>query len=99
MNRISILSFIVVLVGVSCLIATTAQSQVGPPKAYVNLQPTTPGTSQSGHANVSGILRASQLVGGGAGLTNVNAAQVYMAKLRVGALVRKEVVELKAKLI
>lgn len=32
-------------------------------------------------------------------LLNVNAAQVYMAKLRVGALVRKEVVELKAKLI
>jgi RNA polymerase sigma-70 factor (ECF subfamily) len=32
-------------------------------------------------------------------LLNVNAAQVYMAKLRVGTLLRKEVVELKAKLI
>ncbi len=32
-------------------------------------------------------------------LLNVNAAQVYMAKLRVGALLRKEVLELKAKLI
>ena len=32
-------------------------------------------------------------------LLNVNAAQVYMAKLRVCALLRKEVVELKAKLI
>jgi RNA polymerase sigma-70 factor (ECF subfamily) len=32
-------------------------------------------------------------------LLNVNAAQVYMAKLRVGALVRKEVAELKTKLI
>jgi RNA polymerase sigma-70 factor (ECF subfamily) len=32
-------------------------------------------------------------------LLNVNAAQVYMAKLRVGALVRKEVIELKTKLI
>jgi RNA polymerase sigma-70 factor (ECF subfamily) len=32
-------------------------------------------------------------------LLNVNAAQVYMAKLRVGALLRKEVIELKAKLI
>jgi RNA polymerase sigma-70 factor (ECF subfamily) len=32
-------------------------------------------------------------------LLNVNAAQVYMAKLRVCALLRKEVVDLKAKLI
>ena len=32
-------------------------------------------------------------------LLNVNAAQVYMAKLRVGTLLRKEVIELKAKLI
>jgi RNA polymerase sigma-70 factor (ECF subfamily) len=32
-------------------------------------------------------------------LLNVNAAQVYMAKLRVGALLRREVGDLKAKLI
>ncbi len=73
MNRNSILSFIIVAIGTGALLATTATSQFGAPKAFVNLQPTTPGTSQSGHANVSGTVRASQFVGGGAGLTGVNA--------------------------
>ncbi len=76
MNRNSILSFIIVATGTGALLATTATSQFGAPKAFVSLQPTTPGTSQSGHANVSGTSRAGQFVGGGAGLTNVNAAQL-----------------------
>jgi hypothetical protein len=75
-RRISYLSFIVALAGTCALLATTAQSQLGQPKNYVSLQPTTPGTSQSGHANVSGTSRAGQFVGGGEGLTNVNAAQL-----------------------
>ncbi len=73
MNRNSILSFIIVATGTGALLATTATSQFGAPKAYVNLQPTTPGTSQSGHANISGTLTAEQFQGGGAGLAGVDA--------------------------
>ncbi len=72
-NRTSVLSFLVVAAGTAALLATTAQSQFGTPKNYVSLQPTTPGTSQSGHSNVSGTSKAGQFVGGGAGLSNVNA--------------------------
>ncbi len=74
MNRINILSFLVVLGGIGVVLATSARSQLGTPKAYVNLQPMTPGTTQSGHANVSGTVRAGNLVGDGAGVTNVNAS-------------------------
>lgn len=49
-------------------------AQVGSLPAYLRLQNTTPGTQQSGHANVSGTVVAGQFVGGGAGLTSVNAA-------------------------
>lgn len=73
MNRANLLSLVVVIGGISALVASTAQSQVGPPKAYVGLQPTTPGFSQTGHSNISGTVRAGQFVGGGGGLTGVNA--------------------------
>ncbi|HRI44204.1 MAG TPA: hypothetical protein PLL78_03175 [Fimbriimonadaceae bacterium] len=43
------------------------------PKALVQLQPTTPGTQQVGHANLSGSMIAGQFLGGGVGLTGVNA--------------------------
>ncbi len=76
MNRLSILSFFVVIGGISALLAATANSQLGAPKAYVNLQPTTPGTSQSGHSNVSGTSRASQFVGSGSGLSSLNASEL-----------------------
>ncbi len=59
--------------GILWLTTTTAQSQFGAPKAFVNLQPTTPGTSQSGHGNISGTMRAGQFIGGGAGLTGITA--------------------------
>lgn len=39
----------------------------------VNLQSDTPGQQQTGHTNVSGTMKAGQFVGGGSGLTNVNA--------------------------
>jgi len=39
----------------------------------VRLQDTTPGIAQTGHSNISGTARAGQFVGGGAGLTGVNA--------------------------
>lgn len=63
-NRLPILSFVVVLGGTAALLATTAESQVGPPKQYVALQPTSPGTSQSGNVNVSGRITSGQLVTG-----------------------------------
>lgn len=50
------------------IITTPAQSQFGSPKAYVGLQSSSPGMSQSGHINVSGTVRANSFIGNGAGL-------------------------------
>lgn len=41
--------------------------------AFVRVQATTPGTAQTGNSNVTGTAIAGQHVGGGAGLTGVNA--------------------------
>lgn len=41
--------------------------------AFLKLQATTPGTQQTGNANISGTAIAGQFIGGGAGLVNVNA--------------------------
>jgi len=55
--------------------AREAQTQViGALPAFVRIQTTTPGTPQAGHSNITGTAIAGQYVGGGAGLTNVNAA-------------------------
>ena len=48
-------------------------AQVGTLPAYLRLQATTPGTQQTGHSNISGTVRAGQFVGGGAGVSGVNA--------------------------
>lgn len=64
-NRIPLSSFFAVCVAIAALLAGTAHSQVGPPKQYVALQPNSPGTSQSGNANLSGTISSSQLVTGG----------------------------------
>jgi len=42
----------------------------------VRLQDTTPGTKQTGHLNISGTAIAGQFVGGGAGLTGVDASML-----------------------
>lgn len=66
-------AFIIVSSACLALIALnagTAQSQSGV-KNVVWLQATTPGTSQSGHANLSGTMRAGQFIGNGAGLTGI----------------------------
>jgi hypothetical protein len=76
-NRTSVLSFIVVAVGTAALLATTANSQLGAPKNYVSLQPTTPGTSQSGHSNITG----NGLFGGKVGIgTMAPTHTVHIAK-------------------
>lgn len=51
-----------------------AQIQVAP--AFLRLQATTPGTQQSGHANVSGTIIAGQFQGVGSGVTSVDAAKL-----------------------
>lgn len=48
----------------SFVLSGRAQSQPGA-KALVQLQPTTPGTAQTGHANLAGILRAEYVQGVG----------------------------------
>lgn len=55
--------------------ARTATSS-GQSGALVRLQASTPGVQQTGHANVSGSIRAGQFVGSGLGLTSVNASQL-----------------------
>ena len=44
--------------------------------AFVKLQASNPGSQQTGNANLSGTVRASQFVGGGVGVTGVNADQL-----------------------
>lgn len=53
------------------LLQLPAESQVA--GGFLALQAATPGTAQSGHANMNGTMRAGQFVGGGAGLSGVNA--------------------------
>lgn len=43
---------------------------------FVELQTATPGTVQTGHANVSGTVRAGTFIGNGAGLTNLNGSSI-----------------------
>jgi len=45
-------------------------------EAIVRLQQGTPGIQQQGHTNISGTSKAGQFVGGGAGLTGVDAAKL-----------------------
>lgn len=60
MKRVNIFAFVVVVAGTGVLLSTQAQSQLGV-KNLVALQGSTPGTSQSGHANISGRLTAGGL--------------------------------------
>lgn len=70
MNRMNYLAFVVVTGGLAVLLTGSAQSQGGV-KNMVFLQSSTPGTQQSGHANLSGVLRAGAFVGNGTGLTAI----------------------------
>lgn len=46
------------------VLSTKADSQIQP-KALVQLQPTSPGTAQNGHANITGTMRAGYILGSG----------------------------------
>lgn len=69
--------FLVVCVGVlavSALLVTSRAGHAGVADAIVRLQSSSPGVQQVGNANLSGTIKAGQFQGGGAGITNVNAA-------------------------
>ncbi len=81
------LSLSAVLATIGCLLLISAgNSQFGTPKSYVALQSTSPGTSQSGHANISGTLTANNLVGGGAGVTALSASNLVSGTVNDGRL-------------
>jgi hypothetical protein len=48
----------------------------GSSNAYVQLQASTPGTAQSGNANITGTVIAGSFSGSGMGLTNLDASQI-----------------------
>ena len=59
------------------IIAMSATSvSSGQSGALVRLQSSTPGVAQTGHSNVTGTVRAGQLVGAGSGITALNAANL-----------------------
>ena len=71
------------------VLAARSASAGGQTGALVRLQPATPGAQQLGHTNINGTARAGQFVGGGAGVTslnasNLNAGVVPDARLFVG---------------
>ena len=70
-RNVAYLSFMFVSIGV---VAWAGMGQDPTSIPFVKRQATTPGTQEIGHINVSGTIIAGQHVGGGAGLTNVNAA-------------------------
>ncbi|MBL8064537.1 MAG: hypothetical protein JNM34_01640 [Chthonomonadaceae bacterium] len=74
-------SVLTVALSVACLSARPLIAQVGSLPAYVRLQSTTPGTTQSGHANIAGTLRANSFEGGGTGLIGLDASQVTIGIL------------------
>lgn len=73
-TRFKTLAFSVLALSASgaVLLSTPARSQLGVAKNYVALQGATPGTAQSGHANISGTMRANGFVGSGAGLHSLS---------------------------
>lgn len=84
----SIPAAVLLLAAASHATAQSASPQVSPAPPpsqftlqYVQLQPTTPGTAQSGNANVTGSLIAGSVAGNGASLTNLNATQVASGTL------------------
>lgn len=62
MRRVTFLNLLVVTVAIAAILATSASSQYGAPKVDVYLQNSTPGVSQSGHANISGTFRSGRVL-------------------------------------
>jgi hypothetical protein len=66
--------------GLTLFFMRTAET-AGQTSALVRLQPTTPGTAQTGHVNVSGSVLAGSLAGNGAGVTALNATNITSGTL------------------
>jgi len=66
------------LAAVAVLVLTTrsGSTQVQVLPAFVRLQASTPGNVQTGHSNISGTMIAGQFVGGGGGITALNATNL-----------------------
>jgi hypothetical protein len=77
LNRTAVLSAFALgaaaLFGVSVMNAGAAAP---PTEKYVNLQATTPGTPQTGNANISGTMIAGQFSGTGGALTGLDASNI-----------------------
>lgn len=73
-RRALVLSFAVASAAMVGFLAPTAQSQLGVAKNYVQLQSSTPGAAQSGHATVTGTITANKFVGQGNSLTGLDAS-------------------------
>lgn len=52
----------------------------------MRLQDTTPGTAQTGHTHITGTSKAGQFVGGGAGVTDLNADNITSGTIAPGRL-------------
>lgn len=80
MKRLIVLA----LASISCigiaLLANRAESQPSA-KSLVQLQSTTPGTPQTGHANLTGTIIGGQFIGSGSGLTGLNASSISLGTL------------------
>ncbi len=79
MRQIWLLSTCACLLGGAILLARRAES--GQTDSLVRLQQSTPGVTQVGNSNVSGTSKAGQFVGGGAGITGINATNIATGTL------------------
>lgn len=75
-RSISIAIFGLACVSIGLWTSSSAHSQGGAIKNYMWLQGATPGTTQSGHGNISGTMRAGSFSGSGSGITNVPSASL-----------------------
>lgn len=73
MNRYVLFSLSIVVSVVVVTAASTSAFSSGQTGSLLRLQATTPGTAQVGNTNITLTARAGQFVGGGGGLTGVNA--------------------------
>lgn len=75
-RALALLALATLATSIGILTSSSAQSQLGVFKQSVGLQPTTPGTAQSGHANISGVMTATQFVGNFTTPTGASAGRV-----------------------
>lgn len=65
----------------AAIIVVARRAESGQADSLVRLQQSTPGVTQVGNSNVSGTSKAGQFVGGGAGITGLNASSIATGTL------------------